>query len=190
MNPKLPLMLFVIFALTFALSCDRSSSHVKPNTSYNTTTGNPQPTTPSTSSATTTERTTYDPINDKSEEGIRLNIQQANKSITYEHLKKNADRYDGEPWTFIGKVFQIQESGGQTFALISLDAWGNKTMWVRANFTTDFVEKDQVYVVGYLAGNHSYTSVAGWNITVPAMDARAILKPSDAARIKAGKKSP
>jgi hypothetical protein len=109
------------------------------------------------------------------------------KSITYEKLKKNADEYDSYGWAFTGKVFQIQEQGGRTTALVSLDAWGNKIMWVKADFTTPFVENDQVYVVGYLAGNYSYTSVAGWNITVPAIEARAILKPSEATRIRVGK---
>jgi hypothetical protein len=62
-------------------------------------------------------------------------------------------------------------------------------MKVKANFATDFVEKDQVYVVGTLTGNYSYTSEAGWNITIPAIDAQAILKPNEAARIRAGKKA-
>jgi hypothetical protein len=129
-------------------------------------------------------------VDDKSEEGIRQNILAATEDpqITYEQLKKNADRYDGEPWAFTGKIFQIQESGGQTLALVSLDAWGSKIVAVKANFTTDFVEKDRVYVVGYVTENYAYTSVAGWNLSVPAVDARAILKPAEAARIKAGKK--
>lgn len=112
-----------------------------------------------------------------------------NPKVTYEQLKKNADRYEGEPWAFNGKIFQIQESEGHTFALVSLDAWGNKTVAVKADFTTDFVEKDQVTVVGYVAENYSYTSVAGWELTVPTIDARAILKPSEAARIRGGKKA-
>jgi hypothetical protein len=123
------------------------------------------------------------------EESIRQDMLAVDKSITYEKLKKDADRYDSQAWAFTGKVFQIQESGGRTTALVSLDAWGGKMMWVTANFTTEFVEKDQVYVVGYLAGSYSYTSVAGWNVTVPAIEARAILKPSEAARIKSNKAS-
>jgi hypothetical protein len=114
-------------------------------------------------------------------------INSVDKNITYEHLKKNADRYSGQAWAFTGKIFQIQEYGGQTIALVGLDAWGNKNMYVLANFTTEFVEKDQVYVVGYLIGSHSYKSVAGWDITIPAIEARAILKPSEAAKLKAGK---
>jgi hypothetical protein len=116
-------------------------------------------------------------------------MEDVEKSITYEKLKKNADKYDSYGWAFTGKVFQIQEQGGKTAALVSLDAWGNKMMWVTANFATEFVEKDQVYVVGYLAGDYSYTSIAGWNVTVPAIEARAILKPSEANRIRASKKT-
>jgi hypothetical protein len=130
----------------------------------------------------------FEPPTVSDESVVREIMLAVNKAITYEHLKKNADNYNGEPWAFTGTVMQIQESGAQTFALVSLDAWGNNLMAVRANFTTDFVEKNQVYVVGYLAGNYSYTSVAGWNMTVPLMEARAILKPSEATRIKASKK--
>lgn len=125
--------------------------------------------------------------NDRSDEGIRRNMLAVGKAITYEQVKKNADAYAGEPWACTGRLLQIQEAGGQTTAVISLDAWGHNMVYVRAGFTTEFVEKDQVYVVGRLAGNYSYTSVAGWNMTLPAIEASAILKPAEAARIRAGK---
>jgi hypothetical protein len=131
----------------------------------------------------------YDPLNDRSEEGIRQNIEDTNKSITYAHLKKNAERYHGEPWSFTGKIQQIFESDGKTTALISLDDWGSKPIWVRANFTTEFIENNRVFVVGYLSGNYSYTSIAGWNMTVPALDARAMLKPNEVAKYRSIKKT-
>lgn len=188
----LPLLAFIL-CLTFASACTNSTPQETSNTGKSESPVAYKPSTTSTSppkSSPTTSATPYDPVNDNSEEGIKLNILAAAESkITYEQLKKNAERYDGEPWAFNGRVFQIQESGGQTGALVSLDAWGNKMMRVEANFTTDFVEKDQVYVVGYLGGNYSYTSIAGWNITIPLLEARAILKPSEAARLKGGKKS-
>ena len=146
-----------------------------------------QPLTVDSSPVLATSTAPADPANDTSEEGIRLNILQADKNITYAHLKKDADRYDGDPWAFTGTVFQIQAYKGQTIALVSLDTCTNKMMFVRANFTTDFAKQDQVYIVGRLAGNHSYTSVGGREITVPVIDARAILTPSEAARIKASK---
>jgi hypothetical protein len=66
----------------------------------------------------------------------------------------------------------------------SLHDWGNKNVWVIAGFTTDFVEGNQVYVIGYIIENYSYKSIAGWDMTVPSVAARAMLKPTDAARIK------
>lgn len=190
----LPLLAFML-CLTFASACANSSPQETSNTSRNespvTYRPSSTPTTPPiTSTNPTASATPYDPVNDHSEEGIRQNILAATESpqITYEQLKKNADRYDGEPWAFTGKIFQIQESGGQTLALVSLDQWGSKIVAVKANFITDFVEKDRIYVVGYVTENYSYTSVANLSLSVPAMDARAILEPAEAARIKAGKK--
>jgi hypothetical protein len=115
---------------------------------------------------------------------LKRNIQQANSKITYELLKKNADKYAGEPWFFTGRILEIFEQGGHTESRISLDSWGSKPIWIAGDFTTDFVEKNQVFVVGYLAGNYSYTSQAGWKITIPALAARAILKPGEAAKLR------
>jgi hypothetical protein len=194
MRSKLTVFCLIAFALLAACSTDSKTTQDTPSPFNSPTPSPPKPATSAPSPvaalappAKPTPTPVRDPASGLSEEMIRQDMLAVDKSITYEKLKKNADEYDSYPWAFMGKVFQIQESGGRTGALISLDAWGNKTMWVTANFTTEFVEKDQVYVVGYLAGNYSYTSVAGWNLTVPAIEARAILKPSEAARIRAGK---
>jgi hypothetical protein len=112
------------------------------------------------------------------DEQVRKNMADADKSVTYEHLKKNAERYAGRPWIFTGRILEISESQGGTMARMSLDDWGNKVIYVAAPLQTDFVEKNRVLVVGYLAGNYSYTSQANWNITIPAVAARAIMKPS------------
>lgn len=112
-------------------------------------------------------------------EQISKNIAAVNKEITFEHLKKNSAKYAGKPWAVKGKILQIQEADGDTMARVSLDSWGNKVVWVVGNFTTDFIENNQVYAVGYLAGDYSYESQAGWNITIPALVARAIIKPQE-----------
>lgn len=122
------------------------------------------------------------------EDQIRKNIAEIDKSITYEQLKKNADKYAGKAWACKGKIMQIQEDGGRTTALIALDGWGNKNVQIAGNLTSDFVENNQVYVVGYLAGNYSYTSVANWELTIPGLAARAMLKPSEVAKYQAQSK--
>jgi hypothetical protein len=116
------------------------------------------------------------------DEQISKNIAAVNKDITYEHLKKNALKYAGQPWAVKGKILQIQESGGDTMARVALDSWGNKVVWVVSGFTTDFIEGNQIYAVGYLAGDYSYESQAGWNITIPALVARAIIKPNEVSK--------
>lgn len=115
---------------------------------------------------------------------IRKTIADVDKSITYAHLEKDPEKYNGMPWAASGKVIQIMEKGGQTTALVGADRYGAQNYWVSANFTTDFVKGNQVYIVGYLQGSYSYKSVAGWDITIPSLVARAILKPKDAAKFK------
>lgn len=127
-------------------------------------------------------------ISEQGDEGaLRENIRAADGSITYAHLKKNADRYAGRPWAFTGKILEISEVGGGTAARVSLDDWGTKPVWVVSAFETDFLEHDRVYVVGYLGGSYTYTSQAGWTITIPALMARAMLKPGEAAKLKSKK---
>jgi hypothetical protein len=119
-----------------------------------------------------------------SENAIRNNILAIDPKITYELLKKNSDKYKGQPWGFSGKIRQIFEKDGRTDALLSLDYWGNKLVWVTGDFTTDFVQNNQVYVVGYIAGDYSYTSIANYQMNMPLVAARAMLKPSAVAKIK------
>lgn len=100
----------------------------------------------------------------------------ADKSVTYEMLKKNADKYAGRPWEFKGKVLEISEKNGVTIARISLDDFGGKPVWCQGNITSDVVEKDRVIATGYLAGEKSYTSQANWNISIPAMALSSLKK--------------
>ena len=143
--------------------------------------------------STKSEPVEYETIRQKlsdgggSESAVKANILAIDRKITYEHLKKNSAKYRGQPWAFSGRIHQIYERDGGTQALVSLDGWGSKLVWVEGNFTTDFVEKNQVYVVGYVAGDYSYKSIAGWDITVPLIVARAMLKPREAAKLQTKK---
>lgn len=62
-------------------------------------------------------------INDEGydDEQISKNIADVNKEITFEHLKKNADKYAGKAWGFKGKILEISEDNGGTIARIALD---------------------------------------------------------------------
>jgi hypothetical protein len=115
---------------------------------------------------------------------IRVNIQAADKSVTYEHLKKNADRYSGTPWAFEGRIINIVEEKDlngedQTLALIAMGEDEAKLMWVIGSFTSEFIENNYVYVVGYIAG--VIKTKAG--SSVPALSARAMLRPREGAQV-------
>lgn len=105
----------------------------------------------------------------------------ANKNITYAHLKKSAEKYEGKPWALTGKILEIAEKRTDngftlTKGRISLDWYGNQALYFEAPFSTEFVEGNVVDMAGVLASTYSYTSQAGWNITIPAIAARSILK--------------
>ncbi len=102
---------------------------------------------------------------------------EVNKSITYGHLKKNADKYYGEAWAFTGKVLEIYESGGRTGGRVGIGSYGLDAIWVEGAFATDFVEGDRVFVIGKLRGTKTYESQAGWTITIPQIEAIAMIKP-------------
>jgi len=118
-----------------------------------------------------------------------LELAAANKAITYGHLKKNADRYEGKAWTAAVKILEISEGQvkGQTMttARVSLDYYGNEAVMVIAPFSTEFVEGNFVEIAGFLTGSYSYTSQAGWNITIPSMVARAMVKRGTFAKVRA-----
>lgn len=101
-----------------------------------------------------------------------------NRNITYAHLSKNAARYAGSPWRFRGRILEVEETQNPnlTVARITMDYYGNTPLMVFGRFTTNFVRGNFVDVIGYLAGNYSYKSQAGWDITVPALAALRIVK--------------
>lgn len=116
------------------------------------------------------------------DELIRQNIADINKTVTYALLEKDADKYKGSAWGFNGRVLQIFEKSGQTKALIEYKPGQN--FWVYANFPTDFVKGNRVYAIGYLAGSETYKTISNWELTVPVLIARAIMKPKDVSKYK------
>lgn len=109
-------------------------------------------------------------------------------AITYAHLTKNSSRYEGQTWAFTGKILQIQEEDGKSAALVSSHLYGSDNVHVLAGFTTDFVDGDEVYIIGVLNGDFSYTSRGNYQLSVPEIIAQAIVKSTDVAKIKASAK--
>jgi hypothetical protein len=123
-----------------------------------------------------------------SREAIRENILAADKTVTIEELKKNAEAHAGTPWAFNGKVAKIYESRDgfgldKTTAKILIEGDPGKPIWVIGNFTTYFSEDSYVYAVGYIAGI-TYRERDRDFLTpdeiIPVLSARALVKPSEA----------
>lgn len=96
------------------------------------------------------------------------------KIIEYAQMIKNPDRHAGEYVKYRGEIVQIQEGDDMTVIRLAVtqESYGwnpNEVIWVEVDGYTDFVDEDVVTVYGTVVGKHSYTSQAGWEITVPAM---------------------
>lgn len=105
--------------------------------------------------------------------------QKYERTIDFAHLNKNADKYAGEPYKFYGQIVQIMESGNYTTIRMSVTqtsyGWSpSDIIYVEYDGTTDFVEDDVITVYGTVFGSHSYTSQAGYNISLPAVIAKQI----------------
>lgn len=101
-------------------------------------------------------------------DSIKLDEQKASaKSIDFAHLDKNPDRHIGEYVTYTGEILQIMEGNGVTNIRLALDDWGNDVLFVEYNGYTDFIDGDTVTIYGTVDGSYTYTSQAGWEITLP-----------------------
>jgi hypothetical protein len=122
------------------------------------------------------------------EESLRQNIAHTDTTISYELVKKNPAKYAGEAWHCRGKILEIAEKDGKTAARLDVDD-SSKPMYLLGNMETPFVEGDDVVVIGYLAGEHSYTSQANWNISIPALAVRAMLRPDELSKYQKAPKA-
>lgn len=103
------------------------------------------------------------------------------RTISYAELKKNPDKYAGEPYKFTGEVVQIMEGDLHTVIRLSVTkasyGWSmNDIVYIEYIGLTDVVDGDIVTVYGDVFGSHTYTSQAGYNITLPAVEAKQIVK--------------
>ncbi|KIL45775.1 hypothetical protein [Jeotgalibacillus soli] len=101
------------------------------------------------------------------------------QTIEYAQMEKNPDRYTGEYVTYTGEILEINESDDYTIMRVAVteSSYGydfNDVIWVEYAGYTEFVAEDVVTFYGEVYGGYSYTSQAGWEITVPAVMADTI----------------
>ena len=101
------------------------------------------------------------------------------KTISFDKLNKNPDRYKGEYVKYKGEIVQIMEGDGITAIRLSITqtsyGWSvSDIIYVAYVGYTDFVDEDVVTIYGEVGGSYTYTSQAGWDITLPLVVADSI----------------
>lgn len=95
--------------------------------------------------------------------------------ITFGQLDANPYTYKGERVTYQGTVLQVLEYYEETYYRIDIDS--GDTIYVTYGGTTNIVKGDAIQIWGEVLGSYTYTSRAGWEITLPSIGAAYIEKP-------------
>ncbi len=99
---------------------------------------------------------------------------------TYKQLEKDPSAWKGTRVRFRGQIFNIKESedGAQIQMHVGRGYFGynSNNLMVVYPKRTPFVRGNVVTIYGTIIGAHSYQSVAGWNISVPAVMAKYIAR--------------
>jgi hypothetical protein len=102
------------------------------------------------------------------------------QTVEYRILKKNPDAYKDQKLTYTGEIVQIIEEPGITFMRVNItrDEYGywNDTVAVFYLGSIDVYEEDIIQFWGIGGGSYTYESTAGWNITIPRIDAKYVEK--------------
>jgi len=119
----------------------------------------------------------------------------ASRHITYPVLNKDASSLVGKHFKIKGQVFQIDDAGPgmyvsglpdgiepQTLMQLSMTNdgygfWSDEVAVAYAGTLPKVYERNIVTVYGVCAGQYNYTSVAGYEMTVPLIVARYVTKP-------------
>jgi hypothetical protein len=115
--------------------------------------------------------------------------------IAFPVLDKDADNVIGQHFALQGRVTQIQDAGAgnywdgfpgglqpQTQMLLAVTSdeygnWSDDVAVVHDDGLRSVYEGDLITVYGVCYGRDSYTSVAGWDMTVPFVVAEWVTKP-------------
>lgn len=105
------------------------------------------------------------------------------ETIPYKELEKNPFKYEGTPISFTGEVLQIQEEDAEdeqgrpttnTVLRLAINGDPNQILYVTSQTFGGMEEvyaEDTITVYGEITGSTTYESVAGYQITIPSMDA-------------------
>lgn len=98
-------------------------------------------------------------------------------AIQYSDASRYPSQYKGDCVSFSGKVLQVISGYGYTAYRISSRGNYDNVVYVTlddANVTTPIIEDDRVTVYGTYAGNYTYSTIFGAEITIPQVKAERI----------------
>lgn len=97
------------------------------------------------------------------------------ETIPYSQLIKDPESFRGRKVRYYGQIFQIQQSGGVGFMLLSVTDGGygfwDDNIWVNYEGNVRGAEEDMITVYGRMTGSESYETQAGGETYVPRMRA-------------------
>ena len=102
----------------------------------------------------------------------KINAQDRSERITRKMLETRPRRYVGQPVHLDGQVIQAFDLENEESALLVIV--GSNNVHVLYHERSDLVKGERVRFFGYVVGDYSYTTVAGWNLTVPEVAALSV----------------
>jgi len=97
------------------------------------------------------------------------------KVISFKELEKNPDGHSGERVKYTGEVVQIMENYGVSSIRMDVGSNFGDTIYVSYPGTTSAVEGSTITVYGVVDGSYTYTSQAGWEISLPKISGKYIV---------------
>ncbi|MDQ0428797.1 flagellar basal body-associated protein FliL [Planomicrobium stackebrandtii] len=101
------------------------------------------------------------------------------KEIRFAELNKNPDKYYDKFVQYTGEILQIMEDSSSTVMRLAVtkETYGysyDDVVYVTYDGTTEFVDEDIVTVYGLIKGSHTYESQAGYQISLPLLEAELV----------------
>lgn len=102
--------------------------------------------------------------------------------LNFKDISRDPNAYDGEYYTFTGKVLQVQEGsdyGGTTSTVMRIATKGNYddvvyVTYERPSSDKRILEDDRVTVYGVCKGLYTYTTIMGGSVTLPKFTAETV----------------
>lgn len=99
---------------------------------------------------------------------------------SYEKVLRDPSEYRGDKLSIYGKVLQKSEGWGNVVLRVGTGGYGyyDKVFWVEystSDVSAKVIEDDYITVYGTCKGTHTYETVMGASVTIPAIDAEKII---------------